>query len=112
MPAEQMQEASTHELSGQKTLVRSAYLTKAHGCFVVLGTDKFLLEWNDVRLGWFMLVLPTLFIASFSTLPMCCLLRVQDLTLYRRHSKYVFPIYQEGTRDRCKRHSHSSVPPV
>ncbi|CAL1169552.1 unnamed protein product [Cladocopium goreaui] len=50
VPAEQMQEASTHELSGQKTfvrLVRSAYLTKAHGCFVVLGTDKFLLEWND-----------------------------------------------------------------
>lgn len=55
VPAEQMQEASTHELSGQKTLVRSAYLTKAHGCFVVLGTDKFLLEWNDVRLGWFCL---------------------------------------------------------
>ena len=34
VPAEQMQEASTHELSGQKTLVRSAYLAKAH--FVTL----------------------------------------------------------------------------
>ena len=86
MPAEQMQEASTHELSGQKTLVRSAYLTRPDGCFVVLGIDQFLLEWNNVKLGWFCLHYLLLIWNLAHVLP-----AASARLDYSRHPKYVSP---------------------